>query len=183
MAHAVPSTARPFRHAGTRHRASAGPPMWIFFPFHNLVVLPRLLPVWTARTHARTQIKERRKEKKYNNDSATCIACTAPRNRVHQCAMACCRLAITDWLAAGWAGLNLPKKKKNKRDSPIPQPRFCNTHPLHSRRHGAAQLPNPLCRRSLSQISEAFFQKCFFVVVVCRRCRVPTLPYLTLPPR
>lgn len=81
----------------------------IFFSFHDLVVLPRLL----CEPHARTQANKR-KEKK-NNDSATCMACTAPRNRVQR-AMAC-------WLA----GLNLPKKK-SKRDSPIPQPRFCNTH-------------------------------------------------------
>lgn len=130
----------------------------IIFSFHDLVVLPR--------THARTHANKRKKEK--NNDSATCMACTAPRNRVQR-AMAC-------WLLQAGLGLNLPKKK-NKRDfPPIPQPRFCNTR-LHSRRHGAAQLPNPLCRRSLSQISEAFF-KMFFFVVVCRRCRVP-LPYLT----
>lgn len=116
-------------------------------------------------THARTHANKRKKRK--NNDSATCMACTAPRNRVQRA------MAAAGWL--GWLGLNLPKKK-NKRDSPIPQPRFCNTR-LHSRRHGAAQLPNPLCRRSLSQISEAFLKKGFF----CRCLSLLSSTYLTLP--
>lgn len=91
--------------------------------------------------HARTHANKRKKEK-------TTIRLRAWHAQHHEIEFS------APWLAAGWLGLNLPKKK-NKRFPPIPQPRFCNTR-LHSRRHGAAQLPNPLCRRSLSQISEAF---------------------------
>lgn len=135
-------------------------------------------------THARTHANKREKRKKnqqrfgyVHGMHSTTKSSSSVRHGLLQAGY------LTDWLAAGRLGwAEVAQKEKNKRDSPIPQPRFCNTHPLHSRRHGAAQLPNPLCRRSLSQISEAFFQKCFFVVV-CRRCRVTYLTYLTLPPR
>lgn len=181
MAHAVPSTAQPFRHAGTRHRASAGPPMRIFsLPQSGCSATPVARVNGThARTHANKREKRRKKQQRFgyvHGMHSTTKSSSSVRHGLLQAGY------LTDWLAAGRLGwAEVAQKEKNKRDSPIPQPRFCNTHPLHSRRHGAAQLPNPLCRRSLSQISEAFFKNVFSLSsFVCRRCRVTylTLPYL-----
>lgn len=127
----------------------------IIFSFHDLVVLPRLL----CEPHARTQIKGRKRK---NNDSATCMACTAPRNRVQR-AMAAAGW-LTDWLAAGrlaWAGLNLPKKK-NKKDSPRSHNHDFATHDSIPDAMGLLSCPTHYAGAAFPRSLRRFHKRCFF---------------------
>lgn len=119
------------------------------------------------RTHARTHANKREKKKK------TTIRLRAWHAQHHEIEFS------APWLAAGWAGLNLPKKK-NKRDSPRSHNHDFATHDSIPDAMGLLSCPTHYAGaafpRSLRRFEKMFFL--LFVVVVVVVEYLPYLPYL-----